>query len=53
MIQKNVDKPDLVNGIDSFESAKDSRPKDKEERNIIVNINAIDFQTLLAEQINR
>lgn len=53
MIQKDIDKPDQANGIDFIESANDSRPKDKEARGIIANMDAIDFQTLLAEQINR
>lgn len=53
MLRNNIDKPDQVNGIDSIESANDSRPKDEEARNIIANMDAIDFQTLLAEQMNR
>lgn len=53
MIQKNVDKPNQANEIDSIGSANDSRPKDEEARTIIANMDAIDFQTFLAEQMNR
>lgn len=53
MIQKNVDKPDQTNSIDSIKSANDSGQKDEEARSIIANMDAIDFQTLLAEQMNR
>lgn len=53
MIQKDVDKPDQANGIESIESANDSTPKGEETRGIIANMDAIDFQTLLAEQMNR
>lgn len=53
MIQKNVNNPDQVNGIGSIESANDSRPKDEKTKEIIANMDAIDFQTLLAEQMNR
>ena len=53
MIQKNVYNPDQANSIDSIKSENDSRPKDEEARSIIANMDAIDFQTLLAEQMNR
>ena len=53
MLQKNTDNPDYANSIDSIESADDSRSKDEKTRNIIANMDAIDFQTLLAEQMNR
>lgn len=53
MVRNNTDKPDQVNSIDYVESANDSRPKDEEARGIIANMDAIDFQTLLAEQMNR
>ena len=53
MLQKNTDKPDQANDIDSIESGSDSRPKDEKIRKIIANMDAIDFQTLLAEQMNR
>ena len=53
MTQKNEDKSDQANSIDSIESANDSRPKDEEARGIIANMDAIDFQTLLSEQMNR
>ena len=38
MMQKNIDKPDQTNDIDSIESAKDCRPKDEETRTIIANM---------------
>lgn len=53
MLGNNTDKPDQANSIDSIESANDSRPKDEKTREIIANMDAIDFQTLLAEQMNR
>ena len=53
MIQNDVNKPDQANGIESIESANDSRPKDEEVRGIIANMDAIDFQTLVTEQMNR
>ena len=53
MLQNNTDKPDQANGIDSIESANESRPKDEKTREKIANMDAIDFQILLAEQMNR
>lgn len=53
MLKKNTDEPDQTNSIDSIKSTNDSRPKDEQTKNIIANMDAIDFQTLLAEQMNR
>lgn len=56
MLQNNTDRPvqpDPANHIDSIESVNNSRPNDEKTRNIIANMDAIDFQTLLAEQMNR
>lgn len=53
MLQKNTDKMDQENGMAPIESGNDSRLKDEKTRNIIANMDAIDFQTLLAEQMNR
>ena len=53
MLGNNTDKPDHANGIDSIESANNSRPNDEKTREIIANMDAIDFQPLLAEQMNR
>lgn len=53
MLQNNTDKPDHANGMDTIELGNDNRPKDEEARGIIANMDAIDFQTLLAEQMNR
>ena len=53
MTQKNVDKPNQANSIDSIESANDSKPQEGQKENLIANMDAIDFQTLLSEQMNR
>lgn len=53
MLQNNTDKPNQANGVDSFESTNESRPKDEKAREKIANMDAIDFQTLLSEQMNR
>ena len=53
MLQNNTDKPDQANDIDPIESGNDSMLTDEITRNIIANMDAIDFQTLLAEQMNR
>ena len=53
MSHNNIDKPDQANGVDPIESANESRPKDENTKVIIANMDEIDFQTLLAEQMNR
>ena len=53
MVHKNTDNLDHANSIDPIELADNSRSKDEKTRNIIANMDAIDFQTLLAEQMNR
>lgn len=53
MLQNNKDKQDQAIGVDPIESANESWPKDEKTREIIANMDAIDFHTLLAEQMNR
>ena len=53
MVHKNTDNLDHANSLDPIELADNSRSKDEKTRNIIANMDAIDFQTLLAEQVNR